>query len=212
MIRSQYVLQVFTLLFFSVIGFSASSANLPLTAENTCPIKVGQSLPDLTLHDIEGKAFDLNMAVAKKPTVLIFYRGGWCPYCNVHLADLRKIEGDLKEMGYQMLAISPDLPVNLKKSIEEHGLGYTLISDSKAVAATALGLAFKVDAKTYEKYLSFNINLEKASGETHHALPIPAAILLDTTGMVKFVFAGPDYKTRIDNDVLLAAAKSALKK
>ena len=73
---------------------------------------------------------------------MIVYRGGWCPYCNLHLAALRKVEQPLKEMGFQIIAISPDKPEELMKTDEKHTLGYTLLSDSSATAIKALGLLF----------------------------------------------------------------------
>ena len=183
---------------------------VPDDANKVCPIKIGQNIPQLVLQDVNGKDISLNAELAKKPTVLIFYRGGWCPYCNIHLGELKKAEKDLKAMGYQVVAVSPDLPNNLKASLDKNELTYTLLSDSKANAVKALGLGFKVDDETYKKYLGYDINLEKASGEKHHILPIPAALILDKEGLVKFSFTSPNYKVRIDNAVLLAAAKAAL--
>lgn len=185
---------------------------VPGKASDINPIKVGQSLPELVLTDVDGKAFHLNKVVAKKPTVLIFYRGSWCPYCNAHLGELKNIEQSLLDLGYQIIAVSPDLPINLKKSIDKNELKYTLLSDSKAEAVKALGLAFTVDAATYKKYLDHNINLEEASGEKHHILPAPAAMVLNQEGVVQFIFVSPDYKVRVKNRVLLVAAEEALEK
>ncbi len=184
---------------------------VPASASDTCPIKVGESIPALTLSGLDAKPVDLNALVAKKPTVLIFYRGSWCPYCNTHLGELQTVEGDLKALGYQVVAVSPDLPKNLKTSVAKNDLSYTLLSDSQVTAAKALGLAFRLDDETYKTYLNYDINLEKASGEKHHVLPIPAAIVLDTEGTVQFVFSSPDYKVRVNKEVLLAAAKAAVK-
>lgn len=196
----------------SALAAAASVAAVPSDAADVCPIKVGQSLPDLMLRDVEGKTFDLNKAVAKQPTILVFYRGGWCPYCNVHLGELQTIESQLKDLGYQVLAISPDLPSNLKSSVSENKLSYTLLSDANANAIKALGIGFKVDDVTLEKYLGYGINLEKASGESHHILPVPAAIVMGTDGKTEFVFTSPDYKVRVNTKVLLAAAESAVEK
>ncbi|WP_086934585.1 peroxiredoxin-like family protein [Agarilytica rhodophyticola] len=195
----------------SICCLSAYADKVPEDAAKVCPIKVGQEIPKVTLQGIDGKNVDLAAKIGEKPTVLVFYRGGWCPYCNVHLGELKTIESDLKAMGYQIVAISPDLPKNLKQSMDKNEISYTLLSDSKATAVKAMGLAFKVDAETYKKYLGYNIDLEEASGEKHHILPVPAALITDTSGKVRFSFHSPDYKVRIDTDVLLAAAKSALK-
>ncbi len=209
-IASSIVLTLSIASLFSTHAFAADQS-VPTDANKVCPIKVGQNIPSIELQDVNGKKVSLNAEIAKKPTILIFYRGGWCPYCNIHLGELKKIEGELKALGYQMVAVSPDLPENLKSTLDKNELTYTLLSDNKAMAVKALGLGFEVDAETYKKYLSYNINLEKESGEKHHILPIPTALILDKEGLVKFSFASPNYKVRIDNSVLLAAAKAALK-
>ena len=143
-----------------------------------------------------------------QPLVLIFYRGGWCPYCNVHLGQLQEIDPQLRAMGYRIVAVSPDRPEELAKSAEKEGLNYILLSDSKMAAAKAFGLAFTVDGPTLAKYTEYGIDLETASGEKHHMLPVPAVFLIGTDGVIDFVYANPDYKTRIDPEVLLTQAKA----
>jgi peroxiredoxin len=175
-----------------------------------CPIKNGSRLPRLTLTGIEGKKFDLNDAVAKKPTVLVFYRGGWCPYCNSQLSELRKAEPELLKMGYQIMAISPDLPTEQRKTLIKQELSYTLLSDSKMTAAQTLGIAFRVDDATYAQYKKNGVDLEKSSGERHHLLPVPTVFVVGTDGTIHFSYLNPDYRVRLNPDVLLAAAKAAL--
>lgn len=181
------------------------------SAEEICPILVGEKIPQVSVTTVDGKSFNINEAVKQKPTILIFYRGGWCPYCNMQLEQLRKIDSDLVELGYQLLAISMDRPEKLQESMDEHNLNYTILSDSNAEAAKAFGLAFKVDDKTIERYKGYNIDLEAASGEKHHILPVPGAFVVGTDEVIYFEYVNPNYKVRIDPDVLMAAAKSALK-
>ena len=174
------------------------------------PLLIGDAVPDIDLSTPEGKPFDLRGAISKAPTVLIFYRGGWCPYCNIHLGQLQRIEPDLVQMGYQILAISPDRPEELKPTIEKHALRYTLLSDSKMRAAKSFGIAFTVDAETLRKYQGYGIDLEKASGEGHHMLPVPSVFIADTDNIIQFSYVNRNYKIRLDSDVLLGAARSAL--
>ena len=190
-------------------GMRNSVADSP---DQVCPISVGESIPAVTLKDVNAKPVAVTSVLAEKPTLLIFYRGSWCPYCNTHLGELKKIESDLIKMGYQIIAVSPDLPKNLKVSVEKNQLAYTLLSDSDAELIKGVGLAFRVDNETIAAYHQYNIDLEQASGATHHILPVPAALLVATDGIVKFIFYAPDYKVRADKEVLLAAARSALKK
>jgi len=198
------------LLLAAILPAAKAAQELATDAKDVCPIKVGEMVPPLSAKDIDGRDFDLNKSIAQKPTILIFYRGSWCPYCNTHLGELKSIEDDLKKLGYQIIAISPDLPENLKKSVDKNDLEYQLLSDSKIAVAQALGLAFQVDDATYTKYMGYGINLEQASGEKHHALPVPAAIIVDTKGKVRFAFVSPDYTVRIDSRLLLAAAESSI--
>lgn len=204
------VMSIFLAMALMSTTLMADQHGVPEDANKVCPIKVGQTIPKISLLDVNGKDVSLNAEIAKKPTVLIFYRGGWCPYCNIHLGELKTIEKDLEALGYQVVAVSPDRPENLKKSLDKNELTYTLLSDNKANAVKTLGLGFKVDDETYKKYLGYNINLEKASGQNHHILPIPTALILDKDGLVRFSFASPNYKVRVDTTVLLAAAKAAL--
>lgn len=113
-------------------------------------------------------------------------------------------------MGYQLLAVSPDLSAELRKSVQKQELKYSLLSDSKMTAAQALGIAFKVDDATVTQYKEYGTDLEKSSGEAHHLLPVPAVFVIATNGTIHFSYANPDYKMRLNPDVLLAAAKGAL--
>ncbi len=149
-------------------------SQVPDKAEEICPILIGQSLPRIVLRTADNAPFDLNAAVAQKPTVLIFFRGGWCPYCSLHLGRLQSIESQLVQMGFQIIAVSPDRPGILKAPAEKQGLKYRLLSDSEMTAAKALGIAFRVDDTTVKKYKTdYGIDLEGDSGQIHHLLPVP---------------------------------------
>jgi peroxiredoxin len=188
----------------STVGQVASSA------AEVSPLGIGEHLPTLSLKTAEGSPFDLNAAVAKQPTVLIFYRGGWCPFCNRQMSGLQGIVGELTKSGYQLLAISPDKPAELRKSAEKHALTYTLLSDSDATAIRAFGLAFKVDDATIARMATMHVDLEKASGETHHLLPVPAVYIVGTDGVIRFVHYDPNFRNRMQPDKILEEAKTAL--
>ncbi len=202
---------VLSLIFVLSCSTMASKSTVYSSASDVCPIKVGEVIESVNLQTLDGKSTDVLDVLKNKPTLLIFYRGSWCPYCNTHLGELKTIEPELIELGYQIVAISPDLPKNLHKSVKDLELDYTLLSDSSAALTKSLGLAFKVDDSTNDKLKGYGIDLEKASGEDHRILPVPAAILVDTSGKVDFVFFSPDYSVRIDKSILLAAAKSKSK-
>lgn len=190
---------------FSTFAEAQSYAENP---EQVTPALTGTTIPVANVKTVDGKTISIKDVVSQKPTVLIFYRGSWCPYCNKHLAELQKAEQQLVDMGYQILAVSPDRPRFLKNSIAKHDLDYTLLSDSPMNLTKAFGLAFKVDDSTVERYKQNGIDLEKNSGYDHHLLPVPAVYLINPDGLITFQYVNPDYKTRIKSEVLLSAAKA----
>jgi peroxiredoxin len=188
-----------------------AGANAAASADAVCPIKVGATVPTLTLATADGTPFDVGEAIRQQPTVFVFYRGGWCPYCNLQLKQLVEVESKLLALGYQLLAISTDKPEKLQETLTKETLNYTLLSDSKMIGCSAFGIAFKVEEQLVQKYKSYNIDLEAASGEKHHLLPVPSVFIVGTDGIIKFSYVNPNYKVRLDPDVMLAAAKAALK-
>jgi peroxiredoxin len=172
---------------------------LAAAQSNSAPLKEGDSIPDVKLRTDDNREVSLRKLVAEKPTVLIFYRGGWCPFCTRHLSDLAGIEQDLEKAGAQLLAISMDQPSKLRETPNRDKLGYRLLSDSEAVAVKAFGIAFQVEDDLVRKYKdSYKIDLEAASGQTHHILPHPAVYVVDTAGKIRFAYVNPDYKVRLE--------------
>jgi peroxiredoxin len=184
------------------------AAMLAQAQASPTPVKAGDLIPDVTLRTEEEKEVRLRKVVSERPTVLIFYRGGWCPFCTRHLQSLAGIEEDLNKIGAQLLAISMDQPAKLKATPDRDKLGYRLLSDSDAAAAKAFGVAFKVDGATVEKYKGYGINLEAASGRDHHILPYPAVFVAGTDGKVLFAHVNPDYKVRLEPEKVLEAARA----
>ncbi len=181
-----------------------------VSAEQAKPLSVGAKVPAVSLKTLDGQTADLADLIEEKPTVIVFYRGGWCPYCNTQLGRLKEIEQQILDTGWQIIAISPDRPQKLSESIIKHQMKYTLFSDSKMEASKKFGIAFKVDDATIEKYKGYGIDLDDASGENHHLLPIPAVFLIGADGIIKFTYANPDYKVRLDPQVLLSTVKAEL--
>jgi peroxiredoxin len=193
----------------TVMGVAATTgaADVPTRAEDVKPLTQGQHAPSAALRDPTGARVELTEIYAHGPTMLVFYRGGWCPYCNVHLGQIQKAEAELRGMGFQVVAISPDRPEELAASLDKGKLTYRLLSDSDMTLTKAFGLAFRVEDQTLEKYKGFGIDLEKASGQSHHWLPVPAVYLVDTKGVIRFAHWNPDYKTRLGPEELVSAAR-----
>ena len=127
------------------------------------------------------------------------------------MGQLQKIAPELLELGYSIIAISPDRPERLQASLEKNEFGTVLLSDSKMAASSAFGIAYKVDDDTLGALKKYGIDIEESSGEQHHLLPVPSVFLVGKSGRIEFQYVNPDYKVRLDPDVLLAAAKAAAK-
>lgn len=198
---------IFTFLSTFLIFICGLYAEPPLSPLDVQPLEIGSNVPKATVKTIDGKPVELEELVNRTPTVIIFYRGGWCPYCTRHLAGLAEIEPELKSRGYQILALSADDAAHAAATETDVPLGYQLLADSKMEAAKGFGVAFKVDAPTLEKLASYKIDIEEASGETHQLLPVPAVFLTDKAGTITYRHFEPDYKQRLSTKELLAAAK-----
>jgi peroxiredoxin len=180
------------------------------SADEAQPLLPGMKAPAFTVRDVSGNAVSFEPDTLHKPLVLTFYRGGWCPYCNLHLAEMRKAEAELNQMGFDIWFISMDRPEKLVDSLEQSELAYTLLSDASLEAVRAFGIAFRVPDDLVEKYLGFGIDLEDASGESHHVLPVPSTFLIGEDGRIRFQYTNTDYKVRLYPEVLLAAARAYL--
>ena len=128
------------------------------------------------------------------------------------MVQLREIEPQLKNLGVQLFAISPDQPPKLKETIDKHKMGFRLLSDSDMAAARSFRVAYKLDNASLMQLKKYGIDVEEASGQKHHMLPVPAVFLVATNGLIQFEYVNPDYQVRLDPDLLLAAAKIVFKR
>lgn len=189
-------------IFFSTGANAQTSTNIPSKPEDISPLLIGENIPVIKLVDAMNKDFDLNSAIAHQPTILIFYRGGWCPYCNKELSGIQEIEPELKKMGYQIIAISTDSPDNLKISAAKSKLEYTLLSDADLNVSKQFGLAYKAPA-AYDKLLPMSSggkNLDKL-------LPVPSVFFVSKKGNIRFEYINVDFKQRISADLLKSVAQ-----
>ncbi|MCF8243139.1 MAG: AhpC/TSA family protein [Melioribacteraceae bacterium] len=190
-----YLVLVFLYLSFGAFSISAQIAE---KAEDISPLLVGETIPDFELKASDGSADIVLNIIREKPTVLLIYRGGWCPFCNLHLSEIQGVQNEVVDLGYKIIAISPDSPENIRSTDDEHELSYTLYSDSDGKFIEAMGLAFKAPDK-YSGMLS-----ERSNGLNNGLLPVPSVFVVDTSGKILFEYINPDYKTRISAGLLLA--------
>lgn len=174
------------------------------------PLFEGMPAPSFTVRRPDGSDFHFAPSSLQSPTVVFFYRGGWCPYCNAQLMELRNVEDKIEAMGFQQLYLSADSPATLEKGLSDPGKeerpDYEILSDNDLVAAKKFGIAFKVDEDTLQRYAQYGIDLAAASGREHLSLPVPAVFIVNAEGIITFAYANPDYRFRLHPDVLLAAA------
>ncbi|MFQ3248329.1 MAG: peroxiredoxin [Glaciecola sp.] len=195
---------------FAVVSTSAMSLDRTIIAdkaENVTPILNGTMAPNVTLKTADGAPVSLQAMLMQKPTVVIFYRGGWCPYCSRQLAELKSIEKDLVDEGYQILAISPESPKKLQSQKLETEFAVTLISDDSLAAIRGFGVGYYVPSATRKLYKD-RMDVDLTADTTEQAvLPAPAVFILDESGKVQFNYVNPDYSVRPSAELILSAAK-----
>jgi len=191
-------------------------ADVPVaaTADLIQPLGVGDPAPRFIVETVESDAFDFNPQKLDKPVVLLVFRGGWCPFCNVYLSDMRHVIPDIRAMGVDVLFLSGDRPELLFESLEQQaqediqGLDYTILSDADAQASISLGIAFQAGQRTIDYVKKKGDGYRKSSMERHGILPVPAVFAIGRDGVITYTYINPDYKERLPADELLAAARA----
>jgi len=181
---------------------SASIAQVASSPTDIAPLLIGEQLPDVELRSADNAKVNLLSVVSEKPTVLLFYRGGWCPYCNTHLMAIQEIEKNILDEGYQILAISPDSPENIKITGAEKDINYQLLSDADGTLIKSMGITFEAPER-YSKRL-----FSKSDGLNDGFLPVPSVFIADQSGKIVFEYINPDYKTRLSGDLLMAVLEN----
>lgn len=189
--------QQFSIVLFALLTFGIT-AQVPDNAVDISPLLIGENIPNSTLLNDAGVEIELTNILKEKPTVLVFYRGGWCPYCSLQLAAIAEAEADILKLGYQIVAISPDHYSQLQPSSETAKSNYSLYADTNGELLTKVGLAFKTPEQV-KPYIEGRTNAAAS-----HVLPVPAVMVVDTSGKILFEYINPDYKTRITTELLLA--------
>ena len=186
-------------------------ATIAEAAENVTPLLNGQTIPNVTLKTADGDPVSLRALAMQKPSIILFYRGGWCPYCNRQLAALKDIEGKLVDMGYQVLAISPESPARLQEQKLETEFAAQLLSDDSLAAIKEFGIGFYMPEDLEQRYESkMNIALTNDKQDGRAVLPAPAVFIADKKGLIKFNYVNPNYKVRLAPELMVEAAKHSL--
>jgi peroxiredoxin len=184
-----------------------AAAEVPNDPKDVRPLSVGTRAPAFAAQTVDGKVRAFSPDGYQKPTVVIFYRGGWCPFCNTQLSGLHTVEPKLRERGFEVVFLSTDQPKLLYSSLKDTDIHYTLLSDSHLEAAQAFRVAYHVNDATLAKMREYGVDLEATTGTTLHELPVPSVFIIDTSGTIRYVYSNPDYKIRLGADALWAAAE-----
>jgi len=166
----------------------------------------GGMAPDFTLMDAKGEEVTLSKELEKGPVVLTWYRGGWCPYCNIQLAAYQRILPQIEELGGQLIAVSPELPDKSLSTTEKNGLRFRVLSDQNLEVARDYALVFELTPEVAEIYGNF-FSMKKYNGADakDNELPLAATYVIGQDGTVAYAFAEADYTLRAEPAEILAA-------
>jgi len=171
-------------------------------------LKTGDKIPKITLPNVANMPISVQELLHTDKIVLSFYRGGWCPYCNMELQALQKSQSVFKELGATLVAISPETPDNSLSTLEKNNLNFEILSDNNNAIAKAFNLVFTLPKDLIEVYEGFGIDLVQSNGNQDHQLPIAATYIIDQDGTIIYDFIKEDYKERADPEEIINILKN----
>ena len=169
----------------------------------------GSAAPDFSLPNAHGAPVASEALWGDGPAIVSFYRGGWCPYCNIELKALQERLPEIEALGARLVAITPETPDNALSTQEKNEIGFDVLSDDGNRVASAFGLTFRLPDAVSDLYKGFGIDLEASNGEGSQTLPVPATFVIGKGGKVIKAFVDADYTTRAEPDEVIAALKEA---
>lgn len=167
--------------------------------------KAGDSFPPITLTDQLGRAVDVAALAAEGPLVVTFYRGGWCPYCNLELRAYQKVLPEITRLGARLIAITPETPDNALSTAEKNDLAFTVLSDEHGRLADALGIRFELSEAVKAYFVKAGHDLPARNGDDRWSLPMPATYVIEKGGRIALAFVDPDYRKRLEPSEAIAA-------
>ncbi|MGG1552237.1 peroxiredoxin-like family protein [Paenibacillus ferrarius] len=167
-------------------------------------VPVGSKAKDFALKDAVGNQVSLYEELSKGPVVLTFYRGGWCPFCNMQLRAYEKIMPQIRELGAQLLAISPQSPDNTLSQQEKEQLSFRVLSDTQGIVAAKYNLLYDVPEDLRQVLAGFGLNLAEYNQTERWILPVPATFMIDESAVIRSSYVNPDFMKRMEPDDILA--------
>ena len=167
--------------------------------------KTGDSIPNFRLPNAKGELVTLDTLLEKGKVVLAFYRGGWCPYCNLELKALQNVVTEIEAKRATLVAITPETPDNTLSTKEKNELSFEVLSSKDNELARKLGLVYKLPDNLVDLYKNFGIDLIQSQGNTANELPIAATYVVAQDRSISYHFLAEDYKLRADPQDILNA-------
>ncbi len=174
-------------------------------------LKVGDKAPDFELPNAAGKTVKLADLTARGPVVITWYRGGWCPYCNIALRGFHKALPEIRAASATLLALSPETPDNTLSTVEKNHLEFEVLSDRGNKVAHSFGVAYKIPKVIAEQFKG-RLDLAKHNGDDSGELPLGATYVVDREGVIRYAFVDADYRKRAEPSTVLAVLRGLDKK
>jgi peroxiredoxin len=186
-----------------------TEADLTLAASgiSRAALKAGDRAPDFVLPDSRGVPVSLARALRRGPAVVSFYRGGWCPYCNLELRALQRALPEISALGASIMAISPQAPDESLSTAEKNSLAFSVLSDAANGVATEFGIVFALAPALRQIYTRFGHSLPEKNGEESWNLPIPATFVIGVDHLIALASVDTDYRNRLEPEAIIAVLR-----
>lgn len=175
-------------------------------------LKTGDIAPDFALPDASGRKISLKGLLEDAPVILVFYRGGWCPYCNLELRAYQRLLPEIRNAGGQLIAISPQSPDESLSTQEKNALAFPVLSDLTASVAEDFGILFNLPEYLQELYASLGHDLPQINSAGRWVLPVPATYVIGQDGRIVAHHVEIDYRTRMEPKAAIAALQNIVLK
>ena len=174
-------------------------------------LQKGGTMPRFRLTDAMGKRVQSGALLSKGPLVLVFYRGAWCPYCNLYLQSIQEFLPQIEKLGASLVAVSGEPPDKSLSVAQRNALSFTVLSDPKFELARKFGIVYEMPKVVNDAILEFGFDLKKYYSTDRAELPLSATYVIDTKGKIVYAFLDPDYKKRAEPADVIAALKTIKK-
>ena len=168
-------------------------------------LKVGDRAPDIKLANVKGEIVEVSALLKSGPVIVTFYRGGWCPYCNLELKAFQEMLPEIAAMGVSLVAISPERPDATLSTAEKNTLAFEVLSDVGQEVGRAFGLVYAFSEELKNAYRTFGLDIPARNGAADEwALPVPATYIINRDGTIIFAYADVDYRDRAEPSEVVA--------